>query len=223
VGRPDGRTLHAMKQVVDRIWLRSSWSRCWSGLGALDGQQRMNDLIAAYDESHRKYHTVQHLGECLTLFDRYRHLAIEPHEVELALWFHDAIYSVRAGGNEEKSAKWAATSMREVGIAEVSIERVHGHILATRHAALPDGQDQTLLVDIDLSILGAIPVRFDEYEAQVRAEYRWVPDLMFKPKRREILQEFLARPSIYGTPAIASELEARARENLARSLRALSD
>jgi predicted metal-dependent HD superfamily phosphohydrolase len=79
-----------------------------------------------------------------------------------------------------------------------------------------------LLVDIDLSILGAAPERFDEYETQVRAEYRWVPDFMFKPKRREILGEFLARDRIYATPVLRAQLEAHARMNLARSIARLA-
>jgi hypothetical protein len=47
---------------------------------------------------------------------------------------------------------------------------VHQLIMATCHAALPTTPDQALLVDIDLSILGADSERFDEYEVQVRQE-----------------------------------------------------
>ena len=41
-----------------------------------------------------------------------------------------------------------------------------------------------MLIDIDLSILGAPPARFAEYEQQIRAEYAWVPGILFRPKRR---------------------------------------
>jgi predicted metal-dependent HD superfamily phosphohydrolase len=178
-------------------------------------------LIAAYEESQRRYHTLQHLGECLSLFDTYRALAVEPDEVEMSLWFHDAIYAVRASDNEEKSAKWAESSLRSANVKEERIARVRKHILATRHAVLPEGQDQALLVDVDLSILGASPERFDEYEAQVKAEYGWVPDFLFRRKRREILAEFLARAPIYSTPLLRERLEAQAHANLARSIASL--
>ena len=46
--------------------------------------------------------------------------------------------------------------------------------MATRHAALPAGGDEQLLVDIDLAILGASAARFAEYERQIRAEYAFV-------------------------------------------------
>jgi predicted metal-dependent HD superfamily phosphohydrolase len=88
--------------------------------------------------------------------------------------------------------------------------------MATRHDAVPVDADAQLLVDIDLSILGAERERFDEYERQIRAEYAFVPALIFNAKRRQILRSFLDRPRIYSTPAF-SVLEATARANLARA------
>jgi predicted metal-dependent HD superfamily phosphohydrolase len=73
-------------------------------------------------------------------------------------------------------------------------------------------------VDIDLSILGAEAERFDEYEVQVRQEYAWVPGPVFRHKRREILQGFLARPHIYATEWFQRRFEAVARNNLQRSV-----
>jgi predicted metal-dependent HD superfamily phosphohydrolase len=211
-----------MDRTHASIALWPSWNRCWTGVGARgDGRELLVSLIAAYDEPQRRYHTLQHLGECLSLFDTYRALAIEPDEVEMSLWFHDAIYAVRASDNEEKSAKWAESSLRSANVNEERIARVRNHILATQHAVLPQGHDQALLVDIDLSILGASPERFDEYEAQVKAEYGWVPDFLFRRKRREILAEFLARAPIYSTPLLRERLEAQARANLARSIASL--
>ncbi|MEQ1657984.1 MAG: N-methyl-D-aspartate receptor NMDAR2C subunit [Hylemonella sp.] len=181
----------------------------------------MDRLLAAWAEPQRRYHTLQHLGECLALFDGHRQLAEQPAEVELALWFHDAVYDVRGKDNEARSAAWAQADLKAAGVGAPAIARITGHIMATCHAALPVGADQQLLVDIDLSILGAPRPRFLEYEEQVRAEYAWVPGFLFRRKRREILKEFLARQPIYNTPSIREELESRARENLAYSMAAL--
>ena len=49
-------------------------------------------LLARYSEPHRRYHTLQHLAECFAAFDEIADLAEHPPDVELALWFHDAIY-----------------------------------------------------------------------------------------------------------------------------------
>lgn len=202
--------------------LQSSWKRCWMGLHAQgDGLALMQELLSAYAEPQRKYHTVQHLSECLALLERHLDLAIEPAEVEISLWFHDAIYNVKASDNELKSAEWAEAELRKAGVSSDRIERIRQHILATRHAVLPEGQDQMLLVDIDLSILGTPRPRFMEYEEQVRAEYKWVPAFLFRNKRRAVLAEFLARDPIYNTPRLREALEHQARENLAYSLQQL--
>ena len=80
-----------------------------------------------------------------------------------------------------------------------------------------------LVVDIDLSILGASPDRFDEYELQIRAEYAWVDDEAFRSKRRSVLTAFLARPTIFGTAHFRRTLEPGARANLQRSLQRLEE
>lgn len=78
------------------------------------------------------------------------------------------------------------------------------HDMATRH--------------VDLWILGAPEQRFDEYEKQVREEYGWVPGPIYRRKRREILESFVARPAIYRTQRFIERYEKQARANLARAL-----
>ena len=93
--------------------------------------------------------------------------------------------------------------------------------MATCHDAVPSGIDQQILLDVDLSILGEKPERFDEYEKQIREEYSWVPGVVFRAKRRSILKGFLKRPAIYSTTKFVGAYEAQARENLNRSIRTL--
>ena len=59
-------------------------------------------LLARYSEPHRRYHTLQHLAECFAAFDEIADLAQHPADVELALWFHDAIYDTRRSDNEQR-------------------------------------------------------------------------------------------------------------------------
>ena len=65
----------------------------------------------------------------------------------------------------------------------------------------------------------AVNYGFAEYDAQVRAEYRWVPGWLYRRKRREVLAGFLARPAIYGTERFRERFEGRARENLIQATR----
>ena len=201
--------------------LLANWNAAWHALGVASANEALCiELQRSYSEPQRHYHTLQHLGECLAWFEREKELAERPGEVALALWFHDAVYEVHAHDNEARSADWAQSAMLEHGAPQEAAERVHALVMATRHNAVPEGRDAELLIDIDLSILGAERARFDEYERQVHAEYAFVPDEIRRPRRREILQRFLAREAIYTTPRMHTLLEARARANLVRSIAA---
>jgi predicted metal-dependent HD superfamily phosphohydrolase len=134
------------------------------------------------------------------------------------MWFHDAVYNVKASDNEARSAEWARVALSGAGVSPDCVDRVCQHIMATLHSALPEPGDQTLLVDVDLSILGAPRARFLAYEEQVRAEYSWVPEPIFREKRSIVLSGFLDRPVIYGTPRLRASLESSARANLAWSI-----
>ena len=199
------------------------WQSCFSLLRlAMPPDAEFDRLIARYSEPHRAYHTVQHLEECFLEYGGARGLAQSPCEVGLALFFHDAIYDTHAHDNEEKSAALALRVLADARADERLQTYVGDLILVTRHAAMPETPDQQLVVDIDLSILGAPQARFDEYERQVRQEYAWVDETIFRSVRSRILQEFLARPVIYSTASFRHRLEHRARENLKRSIAALT-
>jgi predicted metal-dependent HD superfamily phosphohydrolase len=203
---------------MNRLFI-SSWSRAWSGLHAQgDAVALRNALLARYAEPHRKYHTLQHLEECLALFDTMAQTPENPAEVEMALWFHDAIYELRSSNNEGLSAAWAYKELLAAGVSLVSAELVRDLVLVTKHSGMPSNRDEQVLVDIDLSILGAPDERFAEYERQIREEYSYVPSFLFTLKRKAILGSFLDRSAIYTTPALHQRLEAQARHNIARAL-----
>jgi predicted metal-dependent HD superfamily phosphohydrolase len=195
------------------------WRRSWRELGQPAADEGLfHRLVACWSEPHRHYHTLQHLYECLDLFEEVRAQARRPGEIELALWFHDAFYDPRRHDNEERSAGWARDSVLEAGLGEQAADRVHALVMATRHEAVPQDADAQLLVDVDLAILGSEPARFDQSDEQIRLEYAHVPEDEFRAGRRRVLGEFLARPRLYSTEGFHSRFEHQARENLARAL-----
>ncbi len=195
------------------------WQSTWSDLQLPQPEPHvLDELLSRYAEPHRAYHTAQHLEECSRHFQQARKLAGDPGAIQLALWFHDAIYDTRSPHNEDESAAWAVRVLAVVGAPITLQNSVRGMILATKHNAAPDSLDAALTVDIDLSILGASATRFDEYEAQVRHEYAWVPEEAFRGARAKILREFLARPRIYSTDFFFDRLEVPARANLQQSV-----
>ena len=197
------------------------WVKTWCELGARDSPELRrlhDDVLGRYSEPHRHYHTYQHLAECFEKVQDIISLAEHPAEVNIALWFHDVIYDTQRRDNEERSADWARAEARESGASAETAQRIHDLIMFTRHAAEPVGIDAQILVDADLSILGAEPARFQEYETQVRREYAWVPDAIFRSNRAKILKALLDRPRLYCTAHFRERYEAQARRNLQHSL-----
>src|SRR6185312_9691309 len=67
------------------------------------------DLLARWSESHRRHHTVTHLHEMLDAIGLLAGdgVQFDREAVELAAWFHDAIYEVGRDDNERRSAELA--------------------------------------------------------------------------------------------------------------------
>ena len=187
-----------------------------------DNGSTFTRLVAAYSEPHRRYHNLRHISECQHEFDPVRSYAHSPVAVELAIWFHDAIYDTKAPDNEERSAAWAQEFLREAADSTLG-DRVARLVLATKRHDITLDEDAGLLVDVDLSILGQPEKRFWEYETQIRQEYSWVEDAVFRAKRAEILEQFLARERIYSTEQLSVKYEHQARKNLEASIVRLRD
>lgn len=203
--------------------LRQRWHTLWTGLELPVPRALGEDLLDAWREGNRHYHTLRHLVECLTLLDRFRHLAKHPDDIELALWLHDLILDPKAFDNEERSALWAEHVLPTVGLPSERVARVAAMVRATAAHAQPADADAQLMLDIDLGILAASPERLEQYERQIQAEYAWVPWETYREARTRILGEFQARSPLYGTDAFRAEHEAIAHANLTRLVAWLAD
>jgi predicted metal-dependent HD superfamily phosphohydrolase len=172
------------------------------------------DLMARYTSPERHYHNLDHIHDMVTWLGQ----QLPPPDnvpLGLAVWFHDAVYEPRSSDNEEQSAQLARTALTSLGMPDDVIAEVARLIQLTRtHVTSPDDQSGLLLLDADLAILGADPVRYDGYARAIRQEYAWVPDEAYRLGRLRILTGFLRRPRIYHTPLAYDTCETRARHNL---------
>lgn len=167
----------------------------------------------------RHYHTLSHLDACLRELDGTRDLAVRPSEVQLALWFHDAIYRSWRRDNEQQSANLAVRTLRAASIE--SVERIRQMILATTHRDEPFAGDTALVVDIDLTILGSSPEIYSQFERAIRREYWWVPRARYVAGRGKILAALLGRSSIYQHDRFYEKYEQQARANITAALEQL--
>ena len=198
---------------------REGWAGLWQRLGVSgDPHEAFSELTRAYAEAHRAYHNARHIAECLVEFEASRELAERPDEVELAIWTHDLVYTPGAPDNERRSAEWTDAILRHGLVPDPTRARVTDLILATEHRTPPPSGDAALLVDIDLSILGRDQPRFDEYDQDIRQEYRMLDDATYRAGRLAVLQGLLARDAIYHTERYRRRFEWQARENLQRAI-----
>ncbi|MGV9005981.1 MAG: phosphohydrolase [Brevundimonas sp.] len=179
-----------------------------------------DDLISRYREPLRRYHTLTHIEDCLAQAKASTDLGPEARALLMtALWFHDAIYDPQRADNEAASARLAADTLKTMGRSEVEIAEIERLILLTAgHTVAADDHLGARLVSIDLSILGAPPARYDAYAQDIRAEYRHVPDPLYRPGRAAILRRFLEARRLFPDPVWAARLEERARDNLQREI-----
>lgn len=171
------------------------------------------DLELRYSEAHRHYHTLSHIAQMLSVMDAARRGSVM---LELAIWYHDVIYDPHSSANEDRSAEYFVARLGYL-LAQPLRDTVARLILATDHRRVRTGlADESLIIDLDLSIFGASDSEYDRYAAGIRKEYSFVSEDRYREGRSAILTRFLQHP-IFTTPPFTS-LEAPARSNLLREL-----
>jgi predicted metal-dependent HD superfamily phosphohydrolase len=166
-------------------------------------------LFNCYSELHRSYHNLSHIDRMLSWLDA---AGGGPDSVELAIWFHDIIYDPSDRHNEEKSAQCFNDRVGSFIRRDLTsdVERL---IMATDPTRPRSGRnDEDLMIDIDLSILGSSPSDYESYRSAIRSEYSFVPEADFRAGRMSILRSFLSQ-RIYVTEFFAA-LEQKARSNI---------
>ncbi|MGB7157879.1 MAG: hypothetical protein WBD40_07420 [Tepidisphaeraceae bacterium] len=204
--------------------LHSRWETLFRGLGTpATRHHEFEQLVRHYREPHRAYHDLHHIAECLREFDGVRHLAPDPDAIEAAIWFHDVIYDPRGSDNEGKSSAFSDASLARLGSSEPFRAEVRRLILLTRHSLPPTDLSGQLMVDTDLSSLGAPADVFDQNGRNIRKEFAHVDAATYRTSRAEILRKFEARPRIYFTEVFFNRFESAARANLRRAIDTLED
>lgn len=196
------------------------WS--FSGDQLLSSSQAVR-LIEKYSESNRFYHNLSHVRAMLEAAEKFKEKFADYNSVRLAVWFHDAVYNPQSKTNEIKSAALAVGTLALLNAPKAQIERIEKMILATEnHDASGLDADGQMFLDLDLGILAAGNEIYKKYAAAIRQEYSFVPEILYREKRREVLESFLRREFIYYTNELRDLFEERARANIANEIKELS-
>lgn len=187
-----------------------------------------DDLQKCYTEYFRCYHTLEeHILPELELFERVRGLCEEPLLVELAWYYHDIIYIPGSPNSEIISADKAFFDCIQLGYSPSIASTVKNLVMATQHfKTFPNTQDEKIIHDLDLAILGADPDKYNKYAKQIRKEYSYVENRDFAHGRLSVLDHFIQRsgsPSsmkktLFKTQYFIDTFELKAVENLRQEI-----
>lgn len=230
--------------VFTRFHLES-WLACVTALGVAEQYRAeaiatFHRLNQVYRQPWRAYHTPQHIEACLVWCAKWRSEWHNWAAVEVAIWFHDAVYLPHRTDNETRSAQWAAAVLQRWQVEEAVRSWVVSAVLATQHGTTqhqnqtpetadrhqlrdtPLDHDLARMLDLDLSILAASPREFSQYEAAIRREYASVSDSAFRVGRLAVLRSLWERDRLFQSPIGIACFEVRARQNLMNAIARLT-
>lgn len=197
-------------------------------------RDHLNFLQSRYNESHRYYHTWEHIVESLTtLFQMAIELDIPDDEVVTigaAILGHDLVYDVdtlRYRTNESNSARTWVRYLEQQGVNLNQLEDIEDLIKETRHgrAHVPDRLISRVMHDVDMAILGSPWSRYRIYGGDIRSEFAPVmAGGVFETARREkFLEPVLAQDGkLYKTEWAADKFTANLIANIRREIAGLS-
>ena len=203
-------SLDALRQRFCRLWEQCALSQVDSSAVTV-----WDELVQHYNEPHRHYHTLAHLGYCMSQLDLVSSMLEDPAATEMALWFHDVIFKPGACDNEQNSADLFGR-IAGAEFASDLVQRVSDLICATTHCNHPQSVDERYTCDIDLSSLGLPWDAFLKDSLDVRAEQAETSDVDFIPAQTRFLNGLLERPAIFFTEFFQARYETAARENIRR-------
>lgn len=200
-------------EVLDCERFRQVWRRCLLDAAVDDSTKIHQQLIDSYSEPQRFYHTLAHIGHCLSLFDKISAKLQNPEALELAIWYHDVVYKPGAKDNEQLSADLFMATTK--GIFDDSLRNtVYQHIMATVHDESEiKNTDTDYMLDIDLSSFGRPWPEFIHDSENVRLEMKSMPDDLYYQKQAAFQKNLFARPRFFRSDYFYQHYESQARQN----------
>lgn len=168
-------------------------------------------LARAYASPPRWYHTYGHAVEVVR-----RAVALGgDRPVQLAAWFHDAVYQPGRPDNEERSAELVLEWLSGDPDAEEAARLVR---VTADHRADEGDVRAAVLCDADLAVLGGPPEAYAAYAAAVRREFAFVDPGAWAHGRWKVLAGLLSRDPLFATAEGRRRWESAARENMRAEL-----
>lgn len=183
------------------------------------GSHLANGVIHSYSEFYRVYHTIEHIEHGLGLLEEVRDLCLDYSLMVYAWWYHDYIYIPNTANNEDISADKAAFDAKLLGFSDDLITKIYGMILSTKHNKVHAiSNDEQIIHDVDLAILGSDEAMYHRYMIQIEDEYSMFSKEEYNTGRLKVLEYFFNLENIYCTEYFRDNCQERARNNLVKEM-----
>jgi predicted metal-dependent HD superfamily phosphohydrolase len=192
------------------------WRRCVASPPSPEAAAVYADLRDRLGGRGRSFHNLGHIDDCLQRFDEVAPRLGDRDAVEVALWFHDAIYEPGNPDNERQSAQLFLD--QSAGALPQFRRRVCALILTTRRARTPRSNDCKFIDDIDLAGFGSPWEEFMRNGARLRREFSTQSDSDYYRGLSAFLSALRRRPQFFRTEYFIERYEKQARKNLDRLL-----
>jgi predicted metal-dependent HD superfamily phosphohydrolase len=188
-------------------------------------------LDAGYTESHRAYHTWEHVAGLLEKLSEYSDLSARSDIIAVSVFWHDVVYRTQ---NQDGSPRPDYENVRDSGelfrqytlLNKSDSDAVHDLIMATANHLQARAEKQyyagfagdlDLFLDLDLSSLAAPWEEFVEALARIRSEFSWAREIVFCTIQLQILEKFAKEDvRLYRRAETSEKWRDAARANLKR-------
>jgi predicted metal-dependent HD superfamily phosphohydrolase len=205
----------------------------WDELSVSNKSESWDILNRNYSESHRAYHTWEHIENMLRKLDVLKNQTVQFDLIATAIFWHDSIYKTQLpDGNCQKDSINVFESCQlflqnnkfetnwEVSVVENMIIGTADHLNAKPKLDYYDGflTDFNLFIDLDLCGLGAEWEQFSTNTTNIRKEFSFVSDVEFNKNRKEFLNKFFQKTPLFRSPISQLLWENQAKKNLLKEI-----
>ena len=180
--------------------------------GVIDGLWK--EIQFNYSKKGRHYHTLDHLDSVVAELIQVKELIKDWQTLTISIAYHDFIYNPLRQDNEEKSADEAMNKLGSLNASQEQKSKCREQIITTKGQSISQDTHTNYFIDADLAILGSDPKTYENYSRSIRKEYKYYPDLIYKPGRRKVLKYFLEMERIFKTNYFFDKYEKQARINI---------
>src|ERR1700730_15725726 len=210
------------RDIREKYWMPMEGKHKTGACDALD---------ASYTESHRAYHTWEHVAGLLEKLSEFSDLSTRSDILAASVFWHDVVNRTQ---NQDGSPRPDYENVRDSGelfrqytlLNKSDSDAVYDVIMATANHLQARAEKQyyegiagdlDLFLDLDLSSLAALWEEFVEALARIRSEFSWAPEIVFCTIQLQLLEKFAKEDvRLYRRAETSEKWRDAARANLKR-------